>query len=145
MEEEKKEVVEEAEELKEEEKVEQPAPVEEEQPKKVDDEADVKNALLAFIAAMVGIVLFETGIALIICGIISKSIQKKIQGEVEKKPHKIFLKVAKVAAPIELIVGIVLTALAVLAGIIVLIWWIAVVALAAGAAAEGAASIAVLL
>ena len=143
MEEEKKEVVEEAEELKEEEKVAEPEPVEPQQgAERVDDEADVKNALLAFIAAMVGFVLTGTALGLLICGIISKSIGKKIQGKVEKKPHAIFQKVAKIAAPIEIIVGAVLLGCGLIA---LLVWVIILIVAAAAAASEAAAAIAVLL
>ena len=146
MEEEKKEVVEEAQEVKEEEKVAEPEPVEEQQAAgKVDDEADVKYALNAFIAAMIGIVLFETGIGMFICGLISKNIQKKIQGQVEKKPHKVFLKIASIAAKIEIIAGIIIFALIVLGFLIWLIWFIIVVVIAAGAAAEGAIAVLPLL
>ena len=144
MEEEKKEVVEEAQEVKEE-KVPEPEPVEaqpEAPAERVDDEADVKNSLLAFIAAMIGIVLIETALGMLICGIISSSIVKKVQGKVEKKPHAIFLKVARIASKIEIIVGAVLTGLAILGLLIWLIWFIVVVVIAAGTAAE--ASIAVL-
>ena len=144
MEEEKKEVVEEAEELKEEEKVAEPEPVEGQQPERVDDEADLKNALVSFILAAAGFVFAATGLALLICGIISKSFNKKIQGKIEKKPHAIFQRVAKIAAPIEIIVGIVIIA----AGLIALLVWIIILIVgvaAAGAAAEGAIAVLPLL
>ena len=135
MEEEKKEVVEEAKE----EKVEKVEPVQQEQPKEVDNEQDVKNSLLAFIAAMIGIVLIETALGMLICGIISSSIVKKVQGTVEKKPHAVFLKVARITSKIEIIVGAILTALAVLGFLIWLIWFIIVVVVAGAAAADAAA------
>ena len=146
MEEEKKEVVEEAEEVKEEEKVAEPEPVEAQQPERVDDEADLKNALISFILAAAGFVFAATGLALLICGIISKSFGKKIQGKIEKKPHAIFQKVAKIAAPIEIIVGIVIIA----AGLIALLVWIIILIVAAvgaagAAAAEGAIAVLPLL
>ena len=105
MEEEKKEVVEA--EVKEEQVEEAPA-------QEVNAEQNEKNALVAFILAVVGFVLASTALGLLICGIISKSFVKKVNGPVEKKPHAVFYKVAKVAAPIEIIVGIVLLCLAVL-------------------------------
>ena len=136
MEEEKKEVVEA--EVKEE-KVEE-APVQQ-----ADAEQNAKNALLAFIAACIGVVLFETALGTLICGIVAKSLLKKINGPVEKKPHAVFFKIAKVAAPIEIIVGIVLVCLAVLGLLIWLVWFIVWVVIMGGAAAEAAASISVLL
>ena len=130
MEEEKKEVVEEV-------KAEQ-APAQ-----NVDAEQNAKNALVAFILAAVGFVLMSTALGLLICGIISKSFVKKVQEPVEKKPHNVFYKIAKIAAPIEIIVGIVLV---VLAGIALLIWIIWAILLAAGViAAAGDASLAFLL
>ena len=136
MEEEKKEVVEEA--SVEEVKAEQ-APAQQ-----GDAEQNAKNALAAFIAAAIGVVVLGTALGLLICGIISKAFLKKIDGPVEKKPHAVFYKIAKIAAPIELIAGIILT---ILAAIGILIWIIWAILLAAGvvaAAGEAAASIAVL-
>ena len=135
MEEEKKEVVEA--EVKEEKVEEAPA-------QEVNAEQNEKNALVAFILAVAGFVLASTGLGLLICGIISKSFVKKVNGPVEKKPHAVFYKVAKVAAPIEIIVGIVLLCLAVLGLLIWLIYFIVVVVIIGGAAAADAASIAVL-
>ena len=132
MEEEKKEVVEEV-------KAEQ-APAQ-----NVDAEQNAKNALVAFIVAAVGFVLTSTALGLLICGIISKSFVKKVQEPVEKKPHNVFYKIAKIAAPIEIIVGIVLV---VLAAIGLLIWIVYVILIAAGvvaAAGEAATSLAILL
>ena len=136
MEEEKKEVVEA--EVKEEQVEEAPA-------QEVNAEQNEKNALVAFILAVVGFVLASTALGLLICGIISKSFVKKVNGPVEKKPHAVFYKVAKVAAPIEIIVGIVLLCLGALALIIWLIYFIVVVVIIGGAAAADAASIAMLL
>ena len=137
MEEEKKEVVEEvkAEEVKEEQ-----APAQE-----VDAEQNAKNGLLAFIAAVIGVVLFETAIGTLICGIIAKSLVKKVNAPIEKKPHAVFYKIAKVAAPIEIIVGIVLVVLAVIGALIALVWVILVAAgVVAAAGAAASESIAVL-
>ena len=136
MEEEKKEVVEA--EVKEEQVEEAPA-------QEVNAEQNEKNALVAFILAAVGFVLASTALGLLICGIISKSFVKKVNGPVEKKPHAVFYKVAKVAAPIEIIVGIVLLCLAVLGLLIWLIYFIVVVVIIGGAAAADAASISMLL
>ena len=136
MEEEKKEVVEA--EVKEEQVEEAPA-------QEVNAEQNEKNALVAFILAVVGFVLASTALGLLICGIISKSFVKKVNGPVEKKPHAVFYKVAKVAAPIEIIVGIVLLCLAVLGLLIWLVYFIIVVVIIGGAAAADAASIAMLL
>ena len=136
MEEEKKEVVEA--EVKEEQVEEAPA-------QEVNAEQNEKNALVAFILAVVGFVLASTALGLLICGIISKSFVKKVNGPVEKKPHAVFYKVAKVAAPIEIIVGIVLLCLAVLGLLIWLVYFIIVVVIIGGAAAADAASISMLL
>ena len=130
MEEEKKEVVEEVK-------------AEEAPAQNVDAEQNAKNALVAFILAAVGFVLASTALGLLICGIISKSYVKKDQEPVEKKPHNVFYKIAKVAAPIEIIVGIVLLVLAVI-GLLIWLFWFIFAVVVAGAAA-GDAAMAVLL
>lgn len=132
MEEEKKEVVEEvkAEEVKTEQ-----APAQQ-----GEAEQNAKYALNAFIAAAIGVVVFGTALGLLICGIISKSFLKKIDGPVEKKPHAVFFKIAKIAAPIEFIVGLILTILAGVGLIIYIGYLIIFVLIMGGAAAEAASS-----
>ena len=109
MEEEKKEVVEEAEEVKEEEKVAEPEPVEE---KKEEGgmTQNCKHALAAFIASIVGLVFaagwFIGAIIGIVGGILGMNFLKKIDGEVEKQPFKVFSKIAKPVSIVSLILGI---------------------------------------
>ena len=144
MEEEKKEVVEET--KAEEEKVEAVEPVEapkaeEAAAERVDDEGDVKNALISFILAAAGIILCETGIGMLILGIVSLALQKKIKGKVEKKPHAVFLKIAKPVAIVDIILGALI-----LVGLFIwlVVWLIMLAVAAAAAAAEMGAEIAVL-
>ena len=141
MEEEKKEVVEET--KAEEEKVEavEPVKAEEAAAERVDDEGDVKNALISFILAAAGIILCETGIGMLILGIVSLALQKKIKGKVEKKPHAVFLKIAKPVAIVDIILGALI-----LVGLFIwlVVWLIMLAVAAAAAAAEMGAEIAVL-
>ena len=129
MEEEKKEVVEEVKE----EEVKEVAPVQQEQ---VDEPGDVKNALISFILAVAGFVVSASAIVTIVLGAISLGMLKKIKGRVEKKPHAVFMKVAKPVAIVDIILG----ALVTLGYIIWLIVWLVMLAVAAAAAAEAGAA-----
>ena len=129
MEEEKKEVVEEVKE----EEVKEVAPVQQEQ---VDEPGDVKNALISFILAVAGFVVSASAIVTIVLGAISLGMLKKIKGKVEKKPHAVFMKVAKPVAIVDIILG----ALVTLGYIIWLIVWLVMLAVAAAAAAEAGAA-----
>ena len=101
-----------------------------------------KNALAAFIASVVGLAFvfgwFVGAVLGIVGGIIGLVFHKKIQGEVEKQPFRTFAKIAK-----PLSIGIII------AGAVMLVVWTLVVVIpliiaGLAAAAEGAASIAVL-
>ena len=129
MEEEKKEVVEEVKE----EEVKEVAPVQQEQ---VDEPGDVKNAWISFILAVAGFVVSASAIVTIVLGAISLGMLKKIKGRVEKKPHAVFMKVAKPVAIVDIILG----ALVTLGYIIWLIVWLVMLAVAAAAAAEAGAA-----
>ena len=101
-----------------------------------------KNALMAFIFAVVGLAFswgwFIGSVAGLVLGILSVVFLKKVEGEVEKQPFRTFSKIAK---PLG-IVAIILSACGLLFW---LIYTIVIVALAAAAAAaEAAASVAVL-
>lgn len=98
MEEEKKEL--QAEEVKAEE-----APVAEQVPA---EEVDAKNALIAFILSAIGFVgapIPFGGVVSIVLGILALSFLKKIQGEVTKQPHRVFSKIAKPVAIVDIIFG----------------------------------------
>ena len=103
----------------------------------VDDEKDVKNTLVSFILSVVGFVVswgwIVGGIAGIVLGAISLSLLKKVQGTVEKQPHRVFGKIAKPVAIVDIIAGAVMT---VVYSIFFIIWLVGVIVLAA----EGAAS-----
>lgn len=99
----------------------------------VDDEKDVKNALVSFILAAVDLAFFWTPVVSIVLSAISMGILKKIKGTVEKKPHAIFMKITKPLSLVELIVGIVAT-------LGWLIWLIVVIVMAIIALVTGAAS-----
>lgn len=126
MEEEKKDV-QEVEEVKAEEVREEEKPAEQQggmQP-------NSKNALIAFILAVVGFgFAWSWYVAIVgtILGIISLVFQKKIQGEVEQQPFKVFGKIAKILAIVDIIVGAVMFVVALIVTIV----------LAVGAAAAAA-------
>ena len=126
MEEEKKEVVEEA--SVEEVKAEQ-APAEE-----INSEANLKNVLVSFILAAAGFIVSASAIVTLILGIISLNFLKKVPGQVTKAPHKVFQKIAKPVAIVDIVLGIVIT----LAYLIWLIVWLIMLGVAAAAAAQGA-------
>lgn len=130
-------MLEEKEVLAEEEKVEEPVAKVEEAPAPADDEQNAKKALTSFILSVVGFVLawgwIVGGIAGIVLGAISLSMQKKIVGEVTKQPHKVFRKIAKPVAIVDIIAGAIMT---VVYSIFFIIWLVGVIVLAA----EGAAS-----
>ena len=92
-----------------------------------------KNALVAFILAVIGFG-FSCGwlaaIVGMILGIVSLSFQKKIQGEVEQQPFRVFGKIAKIVAIVDIILGAVLFVVALIVTI--------VTAVAAAAAAANA-------
>ena len=117
MEEEKKEMVEEEQPVEE-----QPAEEAAEQPQEpLPEEVLKKNALIAFIAACVGVVFLGTGVLALVGGIIATVFIKKNRGQLpEDKTHNIFAKIAKIAGLILIIVGAVLLGLAILGGIIAL-------------------------
>ncbi len=115
------------------------APVEE---RPVDAEEDLKKALTAFILSVVAFVLIETGLGAIICGAIALGMLKKISGDVQKKPHAVFMKIAKPVAIVSLILGILVLVGLVIWGIVVGI--MAIVAAIAAYAEGGAAAIALL-
>ena len=75
----------------------------------VDDEKDVKSALVSFILSVVGFVVcggwIIGGIAAIVLGAISLGKLKAIKGTVEKQPHKVFSKIAKPVAIVDIILG----------------------------------------
>ena len=119
MEEEKKEVVEE---------------VKAEPAEEINSEANLKNVLISFIISVAGWVFSWSGIVLMICGIVAMAFLKKVPGEVTKAPHKVFQKIAKPVAIVDIILGALIT----LGLIIWLIVWLIMVAVAAAAAAQGA-------
>ena len=96
-------------EVLEEEKVEEPVAKVEEAPASADDEQNAKKALTSFILSVVGFVVcggwIIGGIAGIVLGAISLSMQKKIEGEVTKQPHRVFRKIAKPVAIVDIILG----------------------------------------
>ena len=98
----------------------------------IDNPQDVKNALASFIVAMAGVFFFYGAFITTILGIVSLVLQKKVKGTVEKNPHRVFLKISKPVAIIEIILGI-------LSSIGYVVWLIAVVVLAALAAKESGA------
>ena len=98
----------------------------------IDNPQDVKNALASFIVAMSGVIFFYAAFVTTILGIVSLVLQKKVKGTVEKNPHRVFLKISKPVAIIEIILGI-------LSSIGYVVWLIAVVVLAALAAKESGA------
>ena len=120
MEEEKKEVVEEV-------KAEQA-------PEQIDSEQNLKNVLISFILAVAGFVVSASAIVTLVLGIISLNFLKKVPGQVTKAPHKVFQKIAKPVAIVDIVLGILVT----LAYLIWLIVWLIMVAVAATAAAQGA-------
>ena len=124
MEEEKKEVVEEA--SVEEVKAEQ-APAEE-----INSEANLKNVLISFILAVAGFVVSASAIVTMILGIVALNFLKKVPGQVTKAPHKVFQKIAKPVAIVDIVVGIVVT-------VAYIIWAIVAIVIAVGAAAAATA------
>ena len=64
-----------------------------------------KNALSAFIASLIGFALCSAGIGFI-AGFIGLSFLKKINGEVERQPFKVFAKIAKPVSIVSIIVGL---------------------------------------
>lgn len=119
MEEEKKEVVEE---------------VKAEQADEINSEANLKNVLVSFIVSVAGWVFSWSGIVLMICGIVGLNFLKKVPGQVTKAPHKVFQKIAKPVAIVDIILGALIT----LGLIVWLIVWIALVAAGVWAASQGA-------
>ena len=95
----------------------------------IDNPQDVKNALASFIVAMAGVFFCYAAFVTTILGIVSLVLQKKVKGTVEKNPHRVFLKISKPVAIIEIILGI-------LSSIGYVVWLIAVIVLAALAAKE---------
>ena len=91
-----------------------------------------KNALIAFILSVVGFGFawsWYVAIVGVILGIISLVFQKKIQGEVEQQPFKVFGKIAKILAIVDIIVGAIMFVVALIVTI--------VIAVGAAAAAAG--------
>ena len=83
-----------------------------------------KNALIAFILAVVGFgFAWSWYVAIVgtILGIISLVFQKKIQGEVEQQPFKVFGKIAKILAIVDIIVGAVMFVVALIVTIVLAI------------------------
>lgn len=101
----------------------------------VDNPQDVKNALVAFILAAVGFFGSAGCIVAIVLGAISLGFLKKIKGTVEKKPHAVFMKIAKPVAIVDIILGAVMTVVYI---VLLIVWIVGVIAVAAAAAAEGA-------
>ena len=66
-----------------------------------------KNALSAFIAAIIALVLSSFGIGFI-PGIISLSFLKKIHGEPERQPFRAFAKIAKPVSIVSIILSVVM-------------------------------------
>ena len=127
MEEEKKDV-QEVEEVKAEEVRAEEAPAEQEGGMRPES----KNALIAFILAVVGFgfaCAWIAGIVGVVLGIVSLSFHKKIDRPVEQQPFKVFEKIAKIVAIVDIILGAVLFVVA----LIVMI--VGAVAAAAAAAA----------
>lgn len=131
MEEEKKEVVE----------AEVVETKQEEAPKQEQQEGmtpNCKNALIAFIMAVVGLCFgagwFVGGVVGLVGGILALSFLKKIDGEVEKQPFKVFSKIAKPVA----IVAIILSAC------MLLFWLIYTIVIVAAAVAAAATDVALL-
>ena len=90
-----------------------------------------KNALLAFIFAVVGFAFAFASYASIggvIFGIVSLVFHKKIDKEVTQQPFRVFGKIAKIVAIVDIICG----------AISFLIWIIVAIVLAATAAAAAA-------
>ena len=90
-----------------------------------------KNALIAFILSVVGFGFawsWYVAIVGVILGIISFAFQKKIQGEVEQQPFKVFGRIAKILALVDIIVGAIMFVVALIVTIV----------LAVGAAAAAA-------
>ena len=119
MEEEKKEVVEE---------------VKAEPAEEINSEANLKNVLISFILAAAGFLVSASAIVTMILGIISLNFLKKVPGQVTKAPHKVFQKIAKPVAIVDIVVGIVVT----IVYVVLLIVWIVGLAVAAAAAASTA-------
>ena len=119
MEEEKKEVVEE---------------VKAEPAEEINSEANLKNVLISFILAAAGFIVSASAIVTLILGIISLNFLKKVPGQVTKAPHKVFQKIAKPVAIVDIVLGIVIT----LAYLIWLIVWLIMLGVAAAAATQGA-------
>ena len=123
------------------------AEVEEVQPKEeVKEEQggmtpNCKTALVAFILACVAFVLawcwWLGAIGGVVCGIISLSMLKKINGEVEKQPFRTFAKVAQILALVMIIVSAVMF-------VVYIVLFIIYLAGLAVAAAEAAKYVAVL-
>ena len=89
-----------------------------------------KNALTAFILAVIGAVT-SAAIVGFVLGIIALSFLKKIDGEVERQPFRGFSKAVKPIA----IVAIIFSALALIGWLIYFFWFIFVVVLAINEAA----------
>ena len=113
MEEEKKEVVEE---------------VKQEPAEEINSEANLKNVLISFILAVAGFVVSASAIVTMILGIVALNFLKKVPGQVTKAPHKVFQKIAKPVAIVDIVVGIVVT-------VAYIIWAIVAIVIAVGAAA----------
>lgn len=99
----------------------------------VDNEQDVKNALVSFILAMVGVGFIWTPVVPLVLGAIASSMLKKIKGTVEKKPHAVFMRITKPVSIVEIIVGILVTI-----GYVVWLIVVIVMAIVAGVAAANA-------
>ncbi len=81
-----------------------------------------KNALIAFILSVVGFGFawsWYVAIVGVILGIISLVFQKKIQGEVEQQPFKVFGKIAKILAIVDIIVGAIMFVVALIVTIVI--------------------------
>ena len=115
--------------------------VREEEPQESGMTPNCKNALVAFIASVVGFCFvfgwFVGAVIGIVGGILGLVFLKKIEGEIEKQPFRTFAKIAK-----PLSIGIII------AGAVMLVVWTLVVVIpliaAAIAAAAESASVAVL-
>ena len=106
--------------------------VQAEQAQDVNSEANLKNVLVSFIVSVGGWVFSWSGIVLMICGIVGLAFLKKVDGEVTKAPHKVFQKIAKPVAIVDIILGALIT----LGLIIWLIVWLIMIAVGAAAAAN---------
>ena len=111
-------------------------PVKEEAPvatRPTEDDAKAKNVLVAFILSLIGFgVAWEPviSIAAIILGAIALN-KAKLGAGVTRNPHRVFVKIAKPVAIVDVIAGVVMTIVYIITGIIYLVG-IATAAMAGG-------------